>query len=268
VAALDSRARLIAEYPYLLRVIKSVVQKISPNLREECESEALVAMVEAADAWHPGGLTFRQFVSTRLEQRMIDEARRSGGLKRGKSSSRDAYSLDAQAGQKDESRGATHGDLLEAKGPARSDPHDRAVAQERIEALAELPPRWQIALTLDVAEAADTLGVSESRVHQLRSVVRRVLREDEPVAVPVELLAPLVGTPITRSELAVLHLLATGDTTTEIADHLDISFETVKNHLQHLVAKLAARNRTHAIDLAWNADWWDEPEMGARRPPP
>ena len=72
-------------------------------------------MVEAADAWHPGGLTFRQFVSTRLEQRMIDEARRSGGLKRGKSSSRDAYSLDAQAGHGDESDGATHGDLLEAR---------------------------------------------------------------------------------------------------------------------------------------------------------
>ena len=226
-------------------------------------------MVEAADAWHPGGLTFRQFVSTRLEQRMIDEARRSGGLKRGKRSSRDAYSLDAQAGgQSAESGGATHGDLLEAKGPARSDPHDRAVAHERIEALAELPPRWQVALTLDVAEAADTLGVSEGRVRQLRRVVRRVLREDDPVVVPVEVLAPLVGTPITRSELAVLHLLATGDTSAEIADHLDISFETVKNHLQHLVEKLAARNRTHAIDLAWDADWWNEPGMGARRPRP
>ena len=225
-------------------------------------------MVEAADAWHPGGLTFRQFVSTRLEQRMIDEARRSGGLKRGKNSSRDAYSLDAQAGHSDESGGATHGDLLEAKGPARSDPHDRAVAHERIEALAELPPRWQVALTLDVAEAADTLGVSQGRIRQLRRVVRRVLREDEPVAVPAEVLAPLVGTPITRSELAVLHLLATGDTSAEIADHLHISFETVKDHLKHLVEKLAARNRTHAIDLAWDADWWNEPGMGARRPPP
>jgi RNA polymerase sigma factor (sigma-70 family) len=267
VAAPDSRARLIAEYPYLLRVIKSVVRRISPSLREECESEALVAMVEAADDWHPGGPTFRQFVSTRLEQRMIDEARRSGGLTRGNASSRNAYSLDAHAGGEDESGGATHGDLLEAKGPARSDPHDRAVAHERIEALAELPPRWQVALTLDVAEAADTLGVSKGRVRQLRRVVRRVLREDDPVVVPVEVPAPL-GTPITRSELAVLHLLATGDTSAEIADHLDISFETVKNHLQHLVEKLAARNRTHAIDLAWDADWWGEPAMGARRSRP
>ena len=224
-------------------------------------------MVEAADAWHPGGLPFRQFVSTRLEQRMIDEARKSGGLKRGKRSSRNAYSLDAQADQNGES-GATHGDLLEATGPARSDPHDRAVAHERIEALAELPPRWQVALTLDVAEAADTLGVSEGRVRQLRRVVRRVLREDGPVAVPAEVLAPLVGTPITRAELAVLHLLATGDTSAEIADQLDISFESVKDHLRNLVEKLAARNRTHAIDLAWEADWWNEPGMGARRPRP
>ena len=88
------------------------------------------------------------------------------------------------------------------------------------------------------------------------------------MVVPVEVLAPLVGTPITRAELAVLHLLATGDTSAEIADHLHISFETVKNHLQHLVEKLAARKRTHAIDLAWDADWWNEPDMGSRRPRP
>jgi DNA-binding CsgD family transcriptional regulator len=55
----------------------------------------------------------------------------------------------------------------------------------------------------------------------------------------------------TRRELDILELIAHGLENHEIAERLGISTETVKTHVRHLLAKLGARNRAHAVTIAF-----------------
>lgn len=52
--------------------------------------------------------------------------------------------------------------------------------------------------------------------------------------------------PLTRRELEVLKQLAFGLTNKEIAEALGISYETVKEHVQHVLRKLGVSDRTQA----------------------
>jgi len=54
----------------------------------------------------------------------------------------------------------------------------------------------------------------------------------------------------TPSEKAVLTLIARGFTDSEIGNLVGISPNTVKAHVRHVLAKLNARNRAHAVALA------------------
>ncbi|MET0419324.1 MAG: LuxR C-terminal-related transcriptional regulator, partial [Actinoplanes sp.] len=44
-----------------------------------------------------------------------------------------------------------------------------------------------------------------------------------------------------------------GESTTVAARELDLSEETIKTHTKHALARLGARNRTHAVHLAHTA---------------
>jgi DNA-binding NarL/FixJ family response regulator len=61
----------------------------------------------------------------------------------------------------------------------------------------------------------------------------------------VELLAPL-----TRREQQVLELLVEGLTNREIGARLVVEPDTVKDHVQSIIKKLSAADRTHAAVLA------------------
>jgi DNA-binding NarL/FixJ family response regulator len=55
---------------------------------------------------------------------------------------------------------------------------------------------------------------------------------------------------LSKREIEVLESLAQGMTTTQIADHLYISENTVKTHVRRILEKLDAGNRTEAVSKA------------------
>ena len=67
-----------------------------------------------------------------------------------------------------------------------------------------------------------------------------------------------VEVPLTQRESEVLRQLANGLTNKQIAEALDISYETVKEHVQHILRKIGVTDRTQAAvwavrkGLAWN----------------
>jgi non-specific serine/threonine protein kinase len=56
---------------------------------------------------------------------------------------------------------------------------------------------------------------------------------------------------LTRRELEVVHLVAAGATNREVAASLVISYQTVKTHLHHILAKLGFESRVELA--AWYA---------------
>lgn len=55
---------------------------------------------------------------------------------------------------------------------------------------------------------------------------------------------------LTRRQREILQLLADGESITVAARELDLSEETVKTHTKNTLARLSARNRSHAIAIA------------------
>ena len=55
---------------------------------------------------------------------------------------------------------------------------------------------------------------------------------------------------LTRRQREILQLIADGESTTVAARELGLSEETVKTHTKNMLARLGARNRTHAVAIA------------------
>lgn len=55
---------------------------------------------------------------------------------------------------------------------------------------------------------------------------------------------------LTQRQRQILQLLADGEPTTVAARELDLSEETVKTHTKNALARLGARNRSHAVAIA------------------
>jgi DNA-binding NarL/FixJ family response regulator len=56
--------------------------------------------------------------------------------------------------------------------------------------------------------------------------------------------------PLTKRESEVLKQLALGLTNKEIAQSLGVSYETVKEHVQHILRKIGVSDRTQAATWA------------------
>ncbi|KAB8142281.1 response regulator transcription factor [Chloroflexia bacterium SDU3-3] len=64
-----------------------------------------------------------------------------------------------------------------------------------------------------------------------------------------------IYSPLSPRELQVLELIAAGRTNKEIAIQLDISNQTVKNHVSSILRKLAVNDRTQAVVYAMRRGW-------------
>jgi DNA-binding CsgD family transcriptional regulator len=101
----------------------------------------------------------------------------------------------------------------------------------------------QAAILIDSVQMLDELQRKDQRLEQL---VDQLLGETgRRPATTIELLAPL-----TRREQQVLELLVDGLTNREIAMRLVVEPDTVKDHVQSIIKKLGATDRTHAAVIA------------------
>ncbi|MFN3308883.1 MAG: response regulator transcription factor, partial [Anaerolineales bacterium] len=65
----------------------------------------------------------------------------------------------------------------------------------------------------------------------------------------------LANLPLSPREMEVLSYLSLGQSNKEIAHHLGISHQTVKNHLASLFRKLGVEDRTQAVVYALQRGW-------------
>ena len=64
-----------------------------------------------------------------------------------------------------------------------------------------------------------------------------------------------VGSPITSREKEILSYVANGQSNKQIASTLDISEQTIKNHVSSILRKLNANDRTQAVVMAMRHGW-------------
>jgi NarL family two-component system response regulator LiaR len=75
-----------------------------------------------------------------------------------------------------------------------------------------------------------------------------------------------VWSPLTSREWEVLDLICLGRSTEEVARELDLSTETVRTHVKRVLAKLGARSRAEAVEIAGQlraveGDWSEPPGL-------
>jgi LuxR family maltose regulon positive regulatory protein len=112
--------------------------------------------------------------------------------------------------------------------------------------------RLQMALALAETEQFSRIFLNEGRpmaqllaqISPRTPYVSRLLSQMEALPTVTNLLDPL-----TEREIEILGLVAEGATNQDIADNLFISVGTVKGHINHILGKMDARNRTEAVAL-------------------
>ncbi len=78
-----------------------------------------------------------------------------------------------------------------------------------------------------------------------------------PVEIAAELAEHLHVDDLSHRELEVLKSVAAGNSNKIVADHLNISEETVKGHMKNILTKLNANDRTHAVMIAQKRGYFD-----------
>ena len=113
---------------------------------------------------------------------------------------------------------------------------------------------------LAIAAAFAVVGIALGLRARGREVVVKEVPVEVRVPVPVEVPVPagpfepdqaqIDALGITPRELEVLHLIAEGLSTREMAERLFVSENTVKTHTSRVLDKLGASRRTQAVQLA------------------
>jgi DNA-binding CsgD family transcriptional regulator len=67
--------------------------------------------------------------------------------------------------------------------------------------------------------------------------------------------SPAEAPPLTRREVEVLHHVAAGLQNKEVAQKLDLSLATVRNHIHSILDKLGVHSKLEAVSLAFRRGW-------------
>jgi len=104
---------------------------------------------------------------------------------------------------------------------------------------------------MDAAERKDILSRYLGHTRRFDEVAAR--RGSNQSAEVIPLNAPLreLEQEPTGREIEVLQLISDGLVNREIGHRLFLSEETVKSHVRHLLAKLQARSRAHAVAIGF-----------------
>lgn len=105
---------------------------------------------------------------------------------------------------------------------------------------------------MDAAERKEILSRyrDHSRRFEAAAARRSSSRAGSVIPFNVPVLRELEQEPTAR-EIEVLQLVADGLVNREIGQRLFLSEETVKSHVRHLLAKLQARSRAHAVAVGF-----------------
>ena len=87
------------------------------------------------------------------------------------------------------------------------------------------------------------------------TIARRVLRQFEEIASMGNRAMETLVAPLTSRESQILSYVANGNTNKQIASALQISEQTIKNHVSAILRKLNANDRAHAVVLAIRHGW-------------
>jgi DNA-binding NarL/FixJ family response regulator len=105
---------------------------------------------------------------------------------------------------------------------------------------------------VDAAERKEILSRYMDHSRRFEEAASR-RRNGAPVAEVIPFSGPLreLGQEPTAREVEVLQLISDGLVNREIGQRLFLSEETVKSHVRHLLAKLQARSRAHAVAVGF-----------------
>jgi DNA-binding NarL/FixJ family response regulator len=115
----------------------------------------------------------------------------------------------------------------------------------------------------------------KSNIQELEGIIRRVARGEYPIndsllatptvaehvlkqfqeMVSAGMSVESVTAPLTNRETQILRYVADGNSNKKIAQILDISEQTIKNHVSSILRKLNANDRAHAVVLAIRRGW-------------
>jgi DNA-binding NarL/FixJ family response regulator len=115
----------------------------------------------------------------------------------------------------------------------------------------------------------------KSNIQELEAIIRRVARGEYPIndsllatptvaehvlkqfqeMVSMGMSVESVTAPLTNRETQILRYVADGNSNKKIAQILDISEQTIKNHVSSILRKLNANDRAHAVVLAIRRGW-------------
>jgi DNA-binding NarL/FixJ family response regulator len=104
---------------------------------------------------------------------------------------------------------------------------------------------------VDAAERKEILARYIHHARRFGADAARRGRSTDNVVVPLTTPARELGQMPTGRETQVLQLISDGLANREIGQHLFLSEETVKSHVRHLLAKLQARSRAHAVAIGF-----------------